>query len=204
MPDVAAVPVRAGVASVPTHGIRIGNLGWADSHWLAQIPRSRLARALHVVDDGPLRAIEDSLTEIMALADLCATTPMAPHSPGGPITYPRWGDIYWVPALAAQTGQIKRFVVVSHDHHNATGHAPFIVRTTSQPKRNLEDFPEIQGGGVHACCGEVRNHKVRGFNMASRPQPDSLTIDDMSGVAYGIASALELEDAVGRAGGMIP
>lgn len=202
MPDVGAVPVRA-PSAVPTHGVRVAQLGWADAHWLSAIPRSSLGAPLQVVDEAELAHVEDRLVELMALADLCASTPMAPHSPDGPITYPRWGDIYWVPALANVTHQTKRYVVVSHDHHNAAGLRPLIVRTTSQTKRNLTDFPEIQGGGVHACCGEVRSQRAVGIELGRRPAPDALSIDDMSAVAYGIASALDLEAAVERAGGVI-
>jgi hypothetical protein len=201
MSSVAAVPVRKPGSAVPMHGVRLGEVGWADMHWLASIKRERLERPLYVVTTG-MDQVDDWLVELLALADLCRPHPTAPHSPGGPITYPRWGDEYWVGGLDQETGgQTKRYVVVSHDFHNAVPARPVIVRTTSQPKRNALEFPAIEDGSCHACCGDVRSHPSEDFDLRRRPTPDALSIDDMRRVAYGLASVLDLENAVVRAGG---
>lgn len=198
MAGLAAIPVRARSA-VPVHGVPLGTLGWADPHWLSTLPVGRLGRPTHVVAQAELDAIEDALVDIMALADVCVSDPMPPLSPAGAITYPRWGDIYWIPALAAETGQTKRYVVVSHDHYNSAGNRPFVVRTTSQEKRNTQDFPVIEGGACHACCGEVLSQPTKNIQMRPRPAPESLSIGDMAAIGWGIASVLELEAAVARA-----
>ena len=148
--------------------------------------------------------MEDQLVEMLALADLLRDgMPMAPHSPAGPITYPRWGDIYWITGFPPED-QTKRYVVVSHDHVNAaTGGRPLVVRTTKQDKRNAQDFPAIQGGEARGCCGELRSAKPSEIVMARRPDPPNLAVADMADIARGIASVFGLEAAVERAGGAL-
>lgn len=200
---VGTVPVRAG-GEVPRHGVPIPGVGWADPYWLAHLDKSVLGAASHVVPDPEMEALEDRLTDVMALADLLTVgAPIAPHAPTGPITYPRWGDVHWVTGFKTG-GQTNRYVVVSHDHHNATpGSRPFVVRTTSQTKRNTQDFPSIQGGAAHACCGEAQAGARQRIVTQNRPDPASLGVADMARAARGIASVLELESAVVRAGGQI-
>lgn len=128
---------------------------------------------------------------------------MPPTSPAGPIDFPRWGDIYW--ATGFETGgQDKRYVVVSHDHHNKATRRPFLVRTTTAPKRNVQDFPVVQDGAAHSCPGELRTAGEESVSLARRPTPDHLVLADMVATAYGIASTLQLEAAVIRNGGAFP
>jgi hypothetical protein len=202
MSGVAAIPVRKVDQPRPAHGVDIPGVGWADPYWLMNLKQDVLQRPLLLLPEAPLASVEDSLTDVMTLTDVLTTSPTPPLSPAGPITYPRWAEIYWVRGLNTG-GQDKRYVVVSHDHHNATGARPFLVRTTSQPKRNTEDFPIIQNGDAHACCGDAITASQTAVEQRKRPRPRSLNTADMVAVARGLASALELEDAVRRAGGTI-
>jgi hypothetical protein len=202
MRGVAAVPVREAGQPRPAHGVEIPGVGWADPQWLMHLRKETLGPALLVTPPASLAVVEDCLTDLLALTDLLTTSPMPPLSPAGPITYPRWGDIYWVRGQDTG-GQNKRYVVVSHDHHNATGVRPFLVRTTSQAKRNVQDFPPIQGGDAHACCGDVMTINPAQVELRRRPTPHAVNTGDMTDVARSLASVLDLEDAVVRQGGIL-
>lgn len=203
MSGVAAVIVRSAGQPQAPRGVALPGIGWADPHWLVHVKKAALDRALAVAAAASISQIEDDLVELLALSDLHSTPSDAPVSPAGTIGYPRWGDIYWVGGFATG-GQTKRYVVASHDHYNASaGARPFLVRTTSQPKRNAQEFPSIQDGVARACCGDIQTSSVGAVEQARRPSPRSLSLLDMQAVARGLASVLELEAAVIRGGGVL-
>jgi hypothetical protein len=167
---------------------------------MAHMRQARLTSARFKLAPEAIHRVEDKLVDVLALVDLCCSDPLPPHSPSGAVTYPRWGDIYWVKGFDTG-GQDKRYVVVSHDHHNAATGRPFVVRTTTAPKRNAQDFPLVQNGDAHTCPGELQTAPTDRVEMRKRPRPDSLNLADMSATAYGLVSTLELEAAVVRNGG---
>lgn len=200
MSGVAAVPVRSLTVRPPQGVLRIRDIGWIDLGAMAHLPNGKVTTAVFKLTPEAIDRVEDKLVEVLALVDLCTGDPLPPHSPAGPVTYPRWGDIYWVKGFETG-GQDKRYVVVSHDHHNAATNRPFLVRTTTAPKRNTQDFPLIQDGAAHACPGELQTANTDRVQMSRRPKPDSLSITDMSATAHGLVSVFELEAAVVRGGG---
>jgi mRNA-degrading endonuclease toxin of MazEF toxin-antitoxin module len=199
MSGVAAVPVRGPAVRPPQGALRIRGMGWIDLPAMAHLPQAKLTNALYKLTPEAMDRVEDKVVEVLALVDLCCGDPLPPHSPPGAVTYPRWGDIYWTQGFDTG-GQDKRYVVVSHDHHNAATQRPFLVRTTA-PKCNAQDFPLVQGGAAHTCPGELRTAPSAAVEMRKRPKPDSLNVHDMAATAYGLVSTFELGSAIVRGGG---
>jgi len=200
MSGVAAIPIRSPAIQPYPGAIRIRDIGWIDLPAMAHMPQGRLTQPLYKLTAQAIERTEDKLIDVLALVDLCCGDPLPPHSPAGAVTYPRWGDIYWVKGFDTG-GQDKRYVVVSHDHHNAANGRPFLVRTTSAPKRNAQDFPLVQDGAVHTCPGELQTAQADWVEMTKRPRPDALNVADMAATAYGLISTFQLETAIVRNGG---
>jgi len=162
----------------------------ADAGRLVVLPQGELSDALYVPEPEEVIGVERGLADVLDLRRLVRPSPLAPQPVPGVIDYPRWGHIYWASGLG--TGENKRYVVVSNDRWNKQTKAPIIVRMTTQPKRRAEDFPEVQDGDAQACCGEATSVAHAVLNQRQRPSPPSLPLRDMSAVAGGLMSVLEL------------
>jgi hypothetical protein len=202
MKGVGAVPVRRLLKPpIPPGGIALpGPKGWAAPGALAFLTRARLVGAVHVLAANELAAVEDRLVELLALADLCAEAPSPPSPPSGPVDYPRFGDVHWIRGQETG-GEDKRYVVVSHDHHNAAGNRPLVVRLTSRDKSRFEDFPRLRDGSGHACPGELFAAPTDVIVTRDRPEPSRVDFEDSVAMARAVVSTHALEDAVLRAGG---
>jgi mRNA-degrading endonuclease toxin of MazEF toxin-antitoxin module len=193
MATVGVVPVRAPSSPTsvweplfsrePELQARVG--------FLAAQPRGRLLEARFVLAADQLARVAVALSDLLSVPDLAASPPEAPSSVPGPADYPRWAEIYYAGPPVA--GQVKRYVVVSRDHWNATSASAVAVRTTSQPKAWGTAFPAIQGGAARACCGDATALPRGRFDLARRPSPLSLDLEDMARIARGLADVFELD-----------
>lgn len=168
--------------------VRLGSTGGlALPSLVMSLPRPMLGDAFYRSTPAELHAVEAALKAVLALDDLTQTPPRPPGGPAGPILGPAWGQIYYGPPIA---GQKKRYVVVSHDVHNATTGRVLAVRTTSRTKRDSVSFPLIQSRRAQACCGELSlltTDLLEWQPHHGRPGPSALDLDDMVAVARGVA-----------------
>src|SRR4051812_44140818 len=96
MSGVGVVPIRSADLRPPQGVLRIKDLGWVDLGAMAHVRHQHLTTALFKLTPEAMDRVEDKLVDVLALVDLCCGDPLPPHSPSGAVTYPRWGDIYWV------------------------------------------------------------------------------------------------------------
>jgi mRNA-degrading endonuclease toxin of MazEF toxin-antitoxin module len=193
MATVGVVPVRAPASPAspwepvfsrePSLQARVG--------FLTAQPKERLLEARFVLPPEQLARVADALSDLLGLSELAATPPGAPSSVPGAADYPRWAEVYYAGPPVA--GQVKRYVVVSRDHWNAANASAVAVRTTSQPKTWGVAFPAIQHGNARACCGDATAIPRGRFDLASRPSPPSLELEDMVRVARGLGDVFELD-----------
>ncbi|MBI4493591.1 MAG: hypothetical protein HY690_12445 [Chloroflexi bacterium] len=164
---------------------------------LVSVAKEALGGARLVLDERQMARVEDALCEVLALRGLCREPPARPRSPSGPVSYPRWGEVYYV---AGQNigGERKRYVVVSNDFWNSASESVIAVRTTTAARRWGLEFPAIQRGAARACCGDAASLVTRHFNLRQRPQPEWLTTEDMAAIARGLVETHQLHAALSR------
>lgn len=159
-----------------------------------------LGPAIAVADDGHLAGVEDALLSFLQIAEVVRPTPAPPRRPPpGRVTYPLWGEIYYLdPPIE---GERKRFVVVSPSAWNAVSGLAGVVRMTTAAKYDRTFFPTVLGGRAQACPGElatVRSNRLR-IRGDQRPSPSVLPLADMAAVLQGIVRTWGLEEALRRA-----
>lgn len=199
MDDVVVLPLRAPraeasllapiVSETPALQTICGHPG--------TFPRDRLGRPLLVAAPERLAEVEECLCELLLLRELLGPRPERPRPLPGPVTYPRWGEVYYIVGQR-YGGQRKRYVVVSRDGWNHADGTAIAVRTTSQPHRHGDVFPAIQQGRASACCADAAAFSARRFDYRDRPNPYYLSLTDMAAIARGLVAAFALEDAVAR------
>jgi mRNA-degrading endonuclease toxin of MazEF toxin-antitoxin module len=169
---------------------------------LVAIPKDDLGAACLELDDEQMAQVEDALCEILGLPYLCQDVPRQPPSVPGRVTYPRWGEIYYVKKLVGT--QYKRWVVVSTNAWNKPADGAIGVRTTTGQGSRGADFPSIEDGNARAVCGAATYLPTRAYDMdgANRPWPERLDLADMAAVAQGLVMAYQLQSAVERARGL--
>jgi len=165
---------------------------------LVAVEKSSLGAARLVVEAEQIARVEDAVCEVLALRQLCGATPTRPPSPPGPVTYPRWGEVYYVAGQRVGADH-KRYVVVSKDQWNRADGTAVAVRTTTQARRWGTAFPAIQDRAARACCGDATTFAATRFVMRGRPQPQWLPLADLATIARGVIDTHQLETAIGRA-----
>ncbi len=196
MYSVGVVPLRRPIGD-PSPLAPIVDTLQAFAGRLVAVEKSSLGPARLVLDAGQMAAVEDALCEVLALGELCRTSPSRPASPPGPVTYPRWAEIYYVAGQRFDE-EHKRYVVVSNDDWNRADGTAIAVRTTTTARRWGTAFPAIQDGAARACCGDAATFAARRFNLRNRPQPRWLPLADMAAIARGLAETHQLQPAVER------
>ncbi len=147
-----------------------------------------------------LARLEDAFVRFLQLPLLLSPVPRPRRPLGDASTYPNWGDIYLGREPIAN--ERKRFIIVSPNEWNQAAGIVTAVRTTSQSKGDLVQFPTIQRGRIHACCGDLSTFGASEILMRrqDRPTPATCTITEMVAVAKGIAVTHGLTGALHRAG----
>lgn len=165
---------------------------------LVAISKDDLGEARLELDDGHMAQVEDALCEVLGLSYLCDGIPRQPPSIPGRVTYPRWGEIYYIKRLIGS--QYKRWVVVSTNSYNKLADGAIGVRTTTGQASRGADFPSIQDGNARAVCGAATYLPARAYDLdgASRPWPERLDLADMAAVAQGLVIAYQLRPALER------
>lgn len=164
---------------------------------LMAVEKASLGSTQFVLAEDQMARVEDALCEVLALSDLCQPMPRRPPPPTGPVTYPRWGEIYYI-AGQRFANEHKRYVVVSNDHWNRADGTAVAVRTTTQDRRSGTAFPPLQGGAAKACCGDATAFAARRFDLRQRPQLRWLPTADMVAIAWGLVETHQLHAAVRR------
>ncbi|MGH2458939.1 MAG: hypothetical protein ACRDIY_08730 [Chloroflexota bacterium] len=146
-----------------------------------------------VPDPGEFEKVGRGLADLLHLESLCDDPPVAPPPVAGAHPIPRWGEIYDAGPPIGPTRQTKRYVVVSDERWNAMGRGAIAVRTTTRQKAWGEAFPSIEGRAARACRGDATVFPVTQFDMRRRPQPSSLSLDDMVAIARGLCDVFDLD-----------
>lgn len=150
----------------------------------------QLAGAQAALSPGDMAVVEAALRDILVFPVLFSPRLVRPRPPAGPITYPLWGEMYYVgPRIG---GEFKRFVCVSVNEWNVANNSALFVRTTSQRKRSTVWFPYIQSGQAQAACGDIAFAPGSAVNLRHRPPAPLVSLTDMLAVARGIAAVLGL------------
>jgi mRNA-degrading endonuclease toxin of MazEF toxin-antitoxin module len=189
MPDGNTSPLAPIVSTSPALQAVAGRL--------LVVEKASLGAARFVFEGEQLAPVEDALMEVLALDDLFRSPPRRPPSPSGAVTYPRWGEVYYVAGQRFDT-EHKRYVVVSNDRWNRADGTAIAVRTTTQARRWGAAFPDIQQGVARACCGDATAFAARRFILRTRPQPAWLPLADMTAIARGLVETHQLHAAVER------
>jgi hypothetical protein len=165
-------------------------------HHLALVGRltplfpAHLASAQAALAETDLATVETAIGILLALSTLFSGTPTRPRPPAGRITYPLWGELYYVgPRIG---GELKRFVCVSTNEWNRADNSALFVRTTSQPKRSTVWFPHIEGGRAQAACGDIAFAPSARVLFNERPPRPLVSLGDMQAVARGLIEVLGL------------
>ncbi len=195
MSSVGGVPILAS-GSAPEH-LRVtlaGLEGAADITRLQAIPIERIDSPIHVLSDDELLAVERALADIID-APRFAAEPLRSRRPlPGAINYPRAGEVYYL--TGAKIGnETKRYLVASRDDWNRVRDTVLIVRTTTQPKFPVADFPIIQSGAAQAACGELTAVPADALDLSSRPATNkTIGMSDLREVIRGICATYVLRD----------
>jgi len=172
------------------------DLGWASPAELIWQPLVALGADGGPVASEHLTLLEDRLAEMLLLPELvppAGVVPARQHLPG---RFPLWGRTYYSgPAIG---GQVKRWVVVSHDVHNEATGRSICVRTTSNLSLQAPGIsPLVESGGAVAVCPDVVSKGHERYDLASAaglPQSTSL---ELRKIARCLANALALHRAAG-------
>ncbi len=210
MSQVGVALVRSDILPVEApYAIRLsdGRLATAARVLSLRTPEAATAQMPCVIGpaQGALSAdevaqLEDALVRFLQLPLLLGPAPRPRRPVGDASAYPNWGDLYY--ARERIEGERKRFIVVSPNEWNSASGLVSAVRTTSQQKGDVPQFPKIQGGKIHACCGDVASF-VSGellLRRQERPTPSTCTLAEMVAIARGIVITHGLGGAVQRAG----
>lgn len=183
--EATACPV---LTSCPHPGAVAIDGGWVDPGVL--VPRSvaSLTDVRFEADERDMLTVGSAVADLLLIGELTTGAYVAPAGPPG--EYPRWGSVYYAePPLG---GQIKRWLVVSHDHFNRATGDVLCVRTTSNTSYAGPETPLIESGFAVAVCPDVQVKASRRFDLESRTaltQPDA---GDRRRVAIGLANYLQL------------
>lgn len=147
-----------------------------------------------------LRRLEDALLRFLQLPLLLRPVPQLRRPVGDASRYANWGELYVGNQLTA--GERKRFIVVSPNEWNAATGVVSAIRTTSKLKLNAAQFPKIQGGRIHVCCGDLTTFGPGALLLRrqSRPTPATSTLAEMVAIARGLVITHDLGEALARAG----
>lgn len=147
-----------------------------------------------------LAQLEDAFVRFLQLPLLLVPAPRPRRPLGNPAEYPNWGDLHYGNELIE--GERKRFIVVSPNEWNAATGLASALRTTSRFRADVAQFPRIQGGRVHACCGDLSTFGPGELLLrrGSRPTPATCTLPELIAIARGVVATHDLAAAVGRAG----
>lgn len=157
---------------------------------LAPLFPEQLGGALAALADGDVATVEAALRDLLGFPLLFSPNPTRPRPPAGQITYPLWGELYYVgPRIG---GELKRFVCVSINEWNRADDSALFVRTTCQRKRSTDWFPYIQNGRAQAACGDVAFATGRAVDFRQRPPFPTVSLPDMLAIARGLADVLGL------------
>lgn len=201
MSGIGVLPLRGDVpAAEAPHAVAIDELYALASRPTQVGPADDvLGPAIAVADDGQLSSVEDALLAFLQISEILGPMPAPRRPPPGRITYPLWGEIYYLdPPIQ---GQRKRFVTVSPNPWNAVSGLAGVVRLTTAIKYDRTFFPTVLGGRAQACPGElatVRSTRLR-IRGDQRPTPSILPLADMAAVLRAIVQTWGLEEALRRA-----
>ncbi|MEJ7797972.1 MAG: hypothetical protein WKF42_05690 [Solirubrobacteraceae bacterium] len=185
--EVTAVPVRR-VLDTPVD-IEIGS-GFVAVGRLVRVHILELEEPVLELDDTEQDAVDAALAELLLVKQLCAPEPRRPGTPDVDHAYPRWGRIYY--AEAALGGQIKRWLVVSHNYFNASTGYAVCVRTTSQVHLQGPSLPFIQRGFALAVAPDVQTKPHARFDLLSADHLEQVTFEELRPVVIGLANHLQL------------
>lgn len=162
---------------------------WVAVGNLVRLPNADLEAELFAPEPEALAEVERKLADLLLLPELCATPPVRPDSPERD-DYPRWGRTYYAePPLG---GQVKRWLVVSHDWFNAAIGRALCVRTTSNTDLHGPELPYIQRGLALAVCPDAMTKRHERFDLDSASSLEQVSFDEMCKVAIGLANFLRL------------
>lgn len=170
--------------------------GWASLAELIWQPLPALGTDSGPVASEHLEPLENRLAEILLLPELVPPTGVAPSRQDAPSTFPLWGRTYYSgPEIG---GEVKRWIVVSHDVHNEGTGRSICVRTTSNLSRQAAGMsPLVESGNAVAVCADVvsKGHERCDLESASRlPQSTGLEVRK---IARCLVNALALQRAAG-------
>lgn len=183
------VPIRVGPAA---GRITLEN-GHADVGNIVNGETPELIEQLDAIDPDALAAVEDAVAGLLLLPELIANPDFAPGSPDG--DYPRWGSIYY--AEPPIEGQIKRWLVVSHNHFNAATGKAVCLRTTSNTSLKDMEAPYIELGLALAVCPDVVTKTHGRFDLSSLSILEQVRDGEMRRVAIALSNYLNLHRAAG-------
>jgi hypothetical protein len=185
--EVTGVVVRADAPSEPA--VELEGHGWVAIGNVVRLPSADLEAELFEPEADELDEVETKLADLLLLPELCGTPPVRPGSPRQG-DYPRWGRTYYAqPPLG---GEVKRWLVVSHDWFNAASGRALCVRTTSNTDLHGPELPYIQRGLALAVCPDVMTKRHERFELDSASALPQASFDEMRKVAIGLANFLRL------------
>jgi hypothetical protein len=192
--EATGLVVRAERPGEPT--VELPGHGWVAVGNVVRVPSADLEDLLVEPEAQALGEVEQKLADLLLLPELCGTPPVRPGGPGG--DHPRWGRTYYAqPPLG---GEVKRWLVVSHDWFNAGSARALCVRTTSNTELHGPELPFIQRGLALAVCPDVMTKRHERFELGSASALPRASFDEMRKVAIGLANFLRLP----RQAGLLP
>jgi hypothetical protein len=181
--EVTGLVVSAGVPGEPA--VDLEERGWVAIGTMVRLPTADLEAELFEPQPEALGEVETKLADLLLLPELCSTPPVRPGSPRDG-EYPRWGRTYYAqPPLG---GQVKRWLVVSHDWFNAASRRAVCVRTTTRTGLHGPELPYIQRGLALAVCPDVMTKRHERFELDSAARLPQISFDEMPKVAIGLAN----------------
>lgn len=198
--DVGVIPLYLEEPDLPAPVVRFTARRslWAVPGRLVAVHKEILETGLLDLPERVMDSIEDTLSDLLALPQLCSELPMAPESRYSKSDYPRWSEIYYAGKPIGD--ECKRYVVVSHNLWNSVSQGAIVVRTTSQQRRHGAEYPAILDGEARACCALATHVPKKAFSLSvlRRPTVRSLSLHDMSSIARGIVRSHQLQAALER------
>jgi len=200
---VGVVPVRTAVApfDIPYSVALPGGTHVVASRLVApHVEGGLLGLVEGALDATTLAAVEDRLCAFLQIPELLRPAPRPAPPLGDATRYAAWSEVHR--AGPEVDGERKRRIVVSPNPWNAVSGMATFVRTTTSFAGHGDEFPQVQGGAGHACCGDATTFELRAvlLQRRDRPVPHSTTLHDMVAIARGLAVTHGLEEAVRRAG----
>lgn len=185
MGAVTASPIYTKAKSVPSVETELGHL---DVGGLMTLGVGSLVEELGKLSGDDHSRADQALSDLLLLPELCAIPPHPVKMlPAG--EYPRWGQTYY--AEPALNGQVKRWLVVSHDQYNRTSGRALCVRTTSNTALVGPEIVFIQRGLAMAVCTDVTSKPHADFDLDGQPIPQ-IQSEERVIVARGLMNYLML------------